>query len=731
MGKIRLSLRGLFRRLTRRFRRDLRFQIAFFYLLFAVPVVIVVFLFGEKTNDRLRTEVMNADTALARSIAQDLGLNLTNARYAAQELARYSRTGNVDPVTLEALYNRFNLARSLVNPVTLLGDWWIVENPVPLGLDVVPPEAFPFRDFARMSQLGGPIISKGRRSIQTHQPVATSIVPLWDEREEFFEYVVSNIRLIALSKALALLLQEYPQENFAFDAVVIDAARHIVAYPDTSLLLTSPIGLPDAVMNAALEEKPGSAVYLASNDVETLYSYAPIPGTDWGVIISRPADDAFAIANAFTRSMTIVASLFIVVGILFWLALSHQVIRPLEKLAAFGQSIRTDEPLPGTEREKLIVLAHRSDQVGHLTDTLVRMQAAIDARLDALIQSLRDALILENLEGKVIYANRQMGLLTERAVDEIEGAPVETVLSWILADSQDAARVLTELEDNERSPAAIITEFDVLRRGRRISLRLQVFNVTDSQGALIGRGRIFSDVTADREIDRMKSRLVSTVSHELRTPLASIKGYATTLLAEDVEWSPQAQREFLEVISAETDRLSAMVTDLLDLSKIEANSLILNRSEVRLDTIIQQAGRQVYPSPKDRLTVNLPPDLPALSLDRRLAEAIFRNLIENAVKYAGDDIPIYITAEQQNDEVVIYVQDEGPGIPEEHRERIFESFYRPFDDPLRMPSGFGLGLTIVRGFVELHGGKIWLEPCDTGACFAVSLPLQPDNAVPQ
>jgi PAS domain-containing protein len=412
----------VFHRTISRFRRDLRFQIAFYYLLFVVPVVVVVFFFGRDINDRLRAEVMAADTALARSLAQDLGLNLTNARYAAQELARYSRTGEIDPRTLESLYNKFNLARSLVNPVTLLGDWWIVENPVPLGLDVVPPDAFPFRDFARMSQLGGPVISNGRRSIQTHQPVATSIVPLWDEREKVFEYVVSNIKLTALSDALEHLLQAYQHESYTFDAVVIDAARHIVAHPDPSLLLTSPNDLPAEVLTLALSGQSGSGVYPDADGVDTLYSYAPIAGTDWGMIISRPADTAFATANAFIRSMVIVVAFFLVVGILFWLELSRQVIHPLEHLDAFGQSIRTDEMLPIEDREELTILANRPDQVGHLTDTLIRMEAAIDARLDALIQSLRDALILENLEGRIVYANRQMGLLVERPVDEIVGA---------------------------------------------------------------------------------------------------------------------------------------------------------------------------------------------------------------------------------------------------------------------------------------------------------------------
>lgn len=724
MHKDRPFFGGVFHRAISRFRRDLRFQIAFYYLLFVVPVVVVVFFSGRDINDRLRTDAMSADVSLARSLAQDLGLNLTNARYAAQELVRYSRTDSMDHTTLEALYDQFNLARSLVNPVTLLGDWWVVERPVPLGLDVAPLEAFPLRDFARMSGLRGPVLSNGRQSVQSHQPVATSVMPFWDERENVFEYVVSNIKLTALSNALELLLDEYQRESYPFDAMVIDAARHIVAHPDPSLLLTLPQDVPAEVMSAVLEGQSGSGVYPDSEGVDTLYSYAPVTGTDWGVIISRPADAAFATANAFTRSMGLVVAFFLVVGILFWLGLSRQVIWPLEQLDAFGQAVRTDTPLSRKERQQLVSLANRPDQVGHLTDTLLRMEAAIDARLDALIQSLRDALVLENLEGRIIYANRQMGLLANRPANEIVGVTIADMLTWMLEDAGDVARVWQDIQEGDASPAPHGTEFEVFRRGRKVNLRLQVFSVTDAQGTIIGRGRIFYDITADREFDRMRSWLVSTVSHELRTPLASIKGYATTLLADDVEWDLQSQREFLEIISAETDRLSAMVTDLLDLSKIEAGSLVLNRSEVHLRTIIARASRQAYPAPDDRLQVSLPADLPPLYLDQRLIESVFRNLIENAVKYSAARTPISITAGQRGSEIIVRVHDEGPGIPEEQRERIFESFYRPSDNSLRIPSGFGLGLTISRGFVELHGGKIWAEPCDTGACFVVSLPIE-------
>lgn len=213
----------------------------------------------------------------------------------------------------------------------------------------------------------------------------------------------------------------------------------------------------------------------------------------------------------------------------------------------------------------------------------------------------------------------------------------------------------------------------------------------------------------------MKSSLIATVSHELRTPLAAIKGYATTLLAEDVEWDMASQREFLEIISQESDHLNNLVNDLLDMSRLEAGNLTVRRIACDLGELIGQAALRAHPQPGERLLVNLPPDLPPIYADPRRIESVLRNLIENAAKYGGEG-RIWITAVSQPTHLTIYVQDEGPGIDAQHAERIFTSFYRLENGLTRNASGAGLGLSIARGFVRLHGGEIWVEPKPSGAC---------------
>ncbi len=344
-------------------------------------------------------------------------------------------------------------------------------------------------------------------------------------------------------------------------------------------------------------------------------------------------------------------------------------------------------------------------------------------RLEALIQSLEDGLILEDLQGQVLYANRTIGELTGLSEQQITDVPIAYLRRRLLAQAIDREKTQAALEaalKGKTQPEVLIALSEAA--GGRY-LRFRVFTVTDSEGSAIGRGQIVQDITKSYELDRMKSSLISTVSHELRTPLAAIKGYASTLLAEDVTWEIEEQRGFLNIISVEADRLSELVNNLLDMSRIEAGNLPLSPVLCELAQLIQRAVTRVRPQPGARLHLDLPPDLPPIFADPQRIEVVLRNLIENAVKYTPADSPIRVCAARESAGIVIRVQDQGPGIAAEHSRRVFESFYRVDGGLTRRAPGAGLGLAICQGFVQAHGGKIWLEPQPHGACLAFSLPV--------
>lgn len=344
-------------------------------------------------------------------------------------------------------------------------------------------------------------------------------------------------------------------------------------------------------------------------------------------------------------------------------------------------------------------------------------------RLEALTQSLADGLILEDLKGKVLYCNRSVCNLADITIEESDRLSAQEIRERLIAASPDSDAVRTALNQALGERGTRTVEWSIDRDDRPMTLRLNTFAVTDAHGEIVGRGQIIQNITRDRELDRMKTSLITTASHELRTPLAAIKGFATTLLAEDVEWDREAQREFLTVISQETDRLSALATDLLDLSKIEGGSLIVQCSDCVLSNLITNSFAQVRPPLSHRLILDIEPEIPLICVDPRRIEVVIRNLIENAVKYGDPDTPIGIAAWQEDSQVIVRVENEGPNIPPEYADRIFEPFFRLDEGFTRKASGAGLGLSICRGFIHAHGGEIWHESNEKGTCIAFSLPL--------
>ena len=284
-------------------------------------------------------------------------------------------------------------------------------------------------------------------------------------------------------------------------------------------------------------------------------------------------------------------------------------------------------------------------------------------RLEALVQSLHDGLILTNLHGKVIYANKRVGELADLSIKNLTGQHADQILAKIIDKASEKPNKKSQVQKilNQKGEKKI--EFSHKHLDQTIHLRLEVFNVNDEANTPIGRGIFFHDITADRELDRMRSSLVSTVSHELRTPLAAIKGYATTMLADDVEWDRASQREFLSIISDELDRLTNLVNNLLDLSRIEVGTLKLAHEKCNIKEIVQSAANGTQLTADNKLVIKVEPKLRDVYADPLRLESILRNLIENSIKYAGEDAQIKVEVNKNGKSIVFHVHDNGPGIP--------------------------------------------------------------------
>jgi two-component system sensor histidine kinase KdpD len=231
------------------------------------------------------------------------------------------------------------------------------------------------------------------------------------------------------------------------------------------------------------------------------------------------------------------------------------------------------------------------------------------------------------------------------------------------------------------------------------------------------------------ETERLRSSLLSSVSHDLRTPLSAIIGSASSLVEMDDALEPEARRELAQNIHDEAERLSRLVNNLLQATRLEAGTLELKREPHDLEEIIGVALQRLRRILVNRpVEIRLADDLPLVLVDDVLLGQVFVNLLENAVHYTPPGSPILISAEVKGDNALVEVADQGPGLPPEDLERVFEKFYRgPGHEP---KGGVGLGLAICRGIIEVHGGRIWADNrSGGGAVLRFTLPLSPASAL--
>ncbi len=227
--------------------------------------------------------------------------------------------------------------------------------------------------------------------------------------------------------------------------------------------------------------------------------------------------------------------------------------------------------------------------------------------------------------------------------------------------------------------------------------------------------------------NEIKTQFLAMITHELRTPLTSIIGFTTTLLADDVAWEPDEQRDFIQTIQQEANRLEELIDHLLDLSRLEAGMLPISLAPHSLHEIMEDALPQLNSlTAGQTLSMHLPANLPLVYIDARRISQVLVNLVRNASTYAPQGTEINISASVRGDFLQINVSDQGPGIsPAEHK-IVFKAFQRGISVENSSAKGAGLGLAICKGLVEAHGGRIWIKKKTTaGATISFTIPLSP------
>lgn len=514
-------------------------------------------------------------------------------------------------------------------------------------------------------------------------------------------------------------------------------------------------------------------------------AFMPLSSNRWGVVIRQAEEEALAPTNALRRNLLLFGVGLATIALAFVAVTTRDIGSRIRALTGASRKIAEGDlvsPVTTPGKDEVGILAQTLDDMrvklktsyGDLEQKTAELASLLSVSeiltsasdlpdlLDAVVAKAVEiiagtdggVLLLESAGADGLRVQCAVGLDREPLSGFAYQPPAESAAEEQSKDETDnlagkaTAAFLSygELPSRVRSSISAGVVHRNRYRGSLIMMSFKDFRAfSDSDRRLLQTIADYIAIAIERaqltreaeeahalhEADRLRSQFISSVSHELRTPLTLIKGYSTSLLRKNVTWDRETQREFLQIVDEKTDELRDLIDKLLQSAKLEAGALKLEKEPVLVPRLARKVAEDLAMRLKKyRVGIDFPPSFPVVEADQRLVEQVLRNLVENAIKYSPEGGEIIIAGAVANGEVRVSVSDSGVGIAPEHRERVFERFYR-VDNPLtRGTSGSGLGLSITRGHVEAHGGRVWVESRPAkGSTFYFSLPLEsaPDN----
>ncbi|MBB6218139.1 PAS domain S-box-containing protein [Anaerosolibacter carboniphilus] len=449
-----------------------------------------------------------------------------------------------------------------------------------------------------------------------------------------------------------------------------------------------------------------------------------------GMILRK--DAAHSISTNASYYTIMVSSATILIGLIIAIYLTNKIVNPVYNLIE-----KTRKISEGDYRQQLDISG--KDEIAELAQEFNVMAKKLQSfdqlnvkklmdekqKAEAIVESISDGIIVTSDEHKLLLVNRAAETaLGIREKDVLNKHFLEVIKREDIFNIIDKVKSTDSMEHYKK-----YTDITVNNGNGKKHYRLNVTPIRTRDGENIGFITLLQDITKLKEVDQIKSDFVSTVSHEFRTPLTSIGMGVGLLLDETPGTINNDQRELLEVIQEDSDRLKNLVSDLLDLSRIESGKIQMDIESYSIKDIAENASKPFHMIAKDKridIQLDMREELSKVKADFNKISLVLTNLIGNALKYTATDGTgkIVISARETANKMLICVSDNGKGIPEDYQQRIFEKFIQVKDDNGETPGGTGLGLAISKEIVNAHGGEIWVKSqLGEGSTFYFTLSL--------
>jgi two-component system phosphate regulon sensor histidine kinase PhoR len=501
-------------------------------------------------------------------------------------------------------------------------------------------------------------------------------------------------------------------------------ARVTLIAPDGAVVGDSDVALVDLPqvenhagrpeVRAALEGRVGSSTRRSDTvGRELLYLAMPRdPAAESGVVrLAVDLDRVEAAVADLHRELLVAGGLGLAAALALSYLLSALLVRPLRELRRTVVAIAAGDLSARVHyraRDELGEIGRAINDMGEQLQLRLEQLSGDEEQLRAVLRSMVEGVLVVGRDGRIALANPRLVELFDLQA-EVEGRlPLEAIRS---ADVQDLLRDALRASESERR--------EILYGNRVLEAHAVGFPLAGQRGVVA----VFHDVTHNRQLEAIRRDFVANASHELKTPLTAIRGFAETLLQSELP--AQDARPYLEIILSHSERLAALIDDLLELSRIESGKLGLEPVELDAAEVARGVLRNLEPRFRERSIETHLSDsgAPAARADRRALEQVLENLLDNAAKYTESGGRVDVRVAGRDDRVQVEVADTGIGIPEADRARIFERFYRVDKARSRALGGTGLGLAIVKHLVQTMGGEISVESSPgAGSTFRFTLP---------